>query len=166
MNGRLWATWRMEYITGGDAQGCFLCEYPRQERDTENLILARTEHCFVIMNRYPYTNGHLLVAPYRHEGDPGALSTEEYSELTETVRRSVAVIDKAMGPDGMNVGFNLGKVAGAGLEEHLHFHLVPRWNGDNNMMPVLGAVRVISEGLGATFGKLEPFFNEAFGSAS
>ncbi|NOZ85121.1 MAG: HIT domain-containing protein [Deltaproteobacteria bacterium] len=164
MGGTLWAPWRMEYIDQPAEKACFLCEYPKLNNDDETFILARSRHCFVIINKYPYTNGHVLVAPFRHEGDPLKLTIEEYQDLTETVRKSVSALRNAIGPHGFNVGFNLGRVAGAGLEEHLHFHIVPRWNGDNNMMPVIGAVRVISEGLAATYKKLSPHFKQIIGS--
>ena len=155
----LWTPWRMEYILSNDKSGgCIFCEKPGEDRDRENLILHRGKGVFVIMNRYPYNNGHLMVAPYTHTGDMEGLSESEMSELFSEVRRSVGILRKVMNPDGFNIGMNLGKAAGAGIEDHLHVHVVPRWNGDTNFMPVLADVKVMPEYLDDTYMKLKPLY--------
>lgn len=156
----VWAPWRMEYILSEDKgkQGCIFCPGEDRSSDRERLILYVGSRVMVIMNRYPYTNGHLLVAPVRHVPDLDSLSEEESLDLLGMVRESVGILRKVMAPDGFNVGLNLGHVAGAGVEEHLHFHIVPRWEGDTNFMPVLGEVRVIPEHIKETYDKLSPYF--------
>lgn len=154
----IWAPWRMTYILGEKTANCIFCEKPTQNNDKENYILFKGEHSFVMMNAYPYNNGHLLVSPYRHVDNLGKLSIEEVTELTVTVRGSIDILQKAMIPEGFNVGMNLGKVAGAGIEDHLHVHIVPRWGGDTNFMPVISETRVMPEHLESTYEKLLPFF--------
>jgi ATP adenylyltransferase len=147
---RLWAPWRLEYVAGGaDKPGCIFCTKPGQP-DDEALIVHRGEHCFVVLNLYPYANGHLMVAPYRHVATPGDLTGDERLELWELFDQGVAALTKAMAPHGFNAGVNLGRVAGAGVEDHIHLHVVPRWNGDTNFMPVLADVRVMPEHLSRT----------------
>jgi len=148
----------MEYILGHKSGGCIFCPPATTEHDRELLLLHRGRHSLVMMNRYPYNNGHLLVFPARHVPDLDGLSLEEATDLVGMVRSSLGVLREAMHPEGFNVGLNLGRVAGAGIEEHVHFHLVPRWNGDTNMMTVIGEVRVIPEHLLATYDKLRPLF--------
>lgn len=155
---RLWAPWRREYILGPKAKACIFCEALRMDAQEAGL-LSRGERCFVMLNKYPYTNGHLLISPCRHVSDLEDLDGEEATELMETVRQSVRRLKQAYGPDGLNLGMNIGKVAGAGVEAHLHFHLLPRWNGDNNFMAVLAETRVISESLADTWSTLSPFFH-------
>lgn len=160
MSTPIWAPWRMEYIQGhGKAPGCFLCEHPKDEAHfRENFVLVAQEHAFVCLNRYPFTTSHLLVAPRRHVADPSELTDEEYAAVMDLLRASVVRLRGAVGCEGMNVGFNLGKVAGAGVADHLHGHLVPRWNGDTNFMPVLADVRVMPEYLDAAWARLHPAF--------
>ncbi len=153
MTERLWAPWRLDYIESGGADECIFCAKPRGA-DDENLIVHRGEHAYVLMNLYPYANGHVMVAPYRHLGAPKELSTEERLEMWELLERSVAALERAMSPEGFNTGINLGRVAGAGVVGHLHLHVVPRWNGDTNFMPVLADVRVMPEHLSRTLEKL------------
>ena len=149
----LWAPWRMEYILSDKKQeGCILCPGNDRSQDEERLILYVGSLTMVIMNRYPYNNGHLLVSPIRH------VSGLESLDLLQMVRKSIDVLKKIMKPEGFNVGLNLGSVAGAGLEDHMHFHIVPRWNGDTNYMAVLGEVRVIPEHIKATHKKLRMEF--------
>lgn len=156
----LWAPWRMEYILSNDkAEGCILCPGSDRSMDAERLILHVGEKSLVIMNKYPYINGHLLVAPNRHIGTMEDLADEEMLDLMNMVRASTDTLRKQMGPDGFNVGLNLGKVAGAGLEDHLHFHIVPRWHGDTNFMAVFGDVRVIPQHIRETYGELRPYFD-------
>jgi ATP adenylyltransferase len=145
----------MEYIEAADhAGGCFLCAYPKENRDAERFILSRSNSAFIILNAFPYANGHLMVAPYRHTADMASLSPEEVLDMWGLVNRSLDVLMKAYKPQGFNIGVNLGRVAGAGLEEHVHVHIVPRWNGDTNFMPVLADVRVIPASLQATYERL------------
>ena len=158
---KIWAPWRMEYIERCDEQkGCIFCDLTKKESDRENLILFRGENSFVIMNKFPYAVGHLMVAPYRHTADLNDLSDMELTDISINVRRCVNVLKKAINPQGFNVGANLGRSAGAGIIDHVHYHIVPRWNGDSNFMPVIGDIRVVSEGLEKTYDKLYPVFFE------
>jgi ATP adenylyltransferase len=142
----------------GSIAGCIFCVKPKEKRDRENYILFRGEHSFVMLNIYPYNNGHLLVSPYLHAGELSRLSRPVLADLMETVKKSAAVLEAAVFPDGFNIGLNLGKTAGAGIENHLHVHIVPRWAGDTNYMPVLAETRVIPEHLNATYDGLLPHF--------
>jgi len=150
----------MDYILGKDKPpGCFLCEHPKDpSRFREDLVLVAQEHAFVCLNRYPFTTSHLLVAPRRHVADPSDLEPHEYEALMTLLRESIVRLRKTVSCEGMNVGFNLGKVAGAGVADHLHGHLVPRWNGDTNFLPVLANVRVMNEHLDDAWVRLHPFF--------
>lgn len=152
---RLWAPWRTVYIGKDSGNTCIFCDKLHSSADEANYVLCRGEQTFVLLNLYPYTNGHLLVAPKRHVGDLADLTREEMLELGETTRQMVELLRKAFRPDGFNVGVNLGTIAGAGVPGHFHVHIVPRWAGDTNFMPVLGDVRVISEGLETTYRKLK-----------
>lgn len=153
----MWAPWRMEYILGKKDEGCIFC---RALSDQDNLTLYKGKVTMVVMNKYPYINGHLLVAPIRHLSLLEQVKKNEMGDLLETVEKSVGILKKVMNPDGFNVGLNLGKVAGAGVEEHLHFHIVPRWFGDTNALTVFADVRVIPEHLQATFHNLKPHFDK------
>ena len=148
------APWRMEYIESPKSVSheteCIFCKYARETQDAENLILARGEKAFVILNRYPYSSGHLMVVPYRHEHRIEFLERDEYCEMFALAQNSVRVLRKAMNADGFNLGINLGKVAGAGIDAHLHLHVVPRWNGDINFMSVTAETKVLPEALGKT----------------
>jgi len=150
----IYSPWRAEYILGGDEtkkeNECFLCNYPTFNDDEKYLLIARGKSCFVIMNKFPYNPGHLMVAPYRHTADFGGLSGEEAAELMSLAQKAQRVLAEVMTPQGFNLGMNLGRIAGAGVADHLHLHVVPRWAGDTNFMPVLGKVRVISEALDLT----------------
>lgn len=157
----LWAPWRMEFLDAKKPAGCIFCLFPAEEgleADRRNLIVARTPHSFAILNRYPYNNGHLMVIPRRHTADLGALPDAELDDLHRLLRRSVRVLEDAYHPDGLNLGMNLGKVAGAGIADHLHYHVVPRWGGDTNFMPVLAATKVMVEHLSQSFEKLHVRF--------
>lgn len=152
---RLWTPWRMEFVAGPRAPGCVLCDKAAQEdRDRENYVLYRGATCLIMLNLYPYNNGHLMVVPYYHVGGLEDLNDECAGEMMLLARRSVAALRKAMNPGGFNVGINLGKTAGAGIHDHVHLHVVPRWEGDTNFMPVLGETRVIPELLETTYEKL------------
>lgn len=151
----MWAPWRMEYILAEKEDRCIFCDALSQN---DELVLYKGPDTLVLMNKFPYINGHLLVAPVRHLSGLDQLSKHEMGEILATVDRSVEILKQVMNPDGFNVGLNLGKVAGAGVEEHLHFHIVPRWFGDTNALTVFADVRVIPEHLKTTCGNLKPHF--------
>jgi len=154
----VWAPWRIEYILDNDKpQTCIFCQALTPAHD---LTLFRGEQTLVVMNKFPYINGHLLVAPTRHLSTLNQLNRDEMGDLMATIDRSVEILKTVMSPDGFNVGLNLGKVAGAGVEEHLHFHIVPRWFGDVNALTVFADVRVIPEHLKTTYNNLKPHFNK------
>ena len=155
---QIWAPWRMEYIQMEKPQGCILCEKPGQDNDAVNYILYRGERNFVIMNAYPYNPGHLMIAPYRHIASLEELTDEERHEHFDVVSRSIRVLRQAFSPGGFNLGINIGKVAGAGIEDHIHTHIVPRWQGDSNFMSVISDVRVVPEALAETYQKLKGEF--------
>ncbi|MFQ5681290.1 MAG: HIT domain-containing protein [Candidatus Omnitrophota bacterium] len=154
---RIWAPWRMSYIRAGLKQkGCLFCRLKRQKgRDRKNFVVWRGDLCLVALNLFPYNNGHLLVSPYRHISDICRLRDEETRELMQAVSRMKALLDKIVRPQGYNIGMNLGKVAGAGVAGHLHIHIVPRWQGDTNFMPVTGNTKVIAQSLGEMYGWLK-----------
>lgn len=155
----LFAPWRMEFIQGKREEGCIFCKKPAQrERLRENLVLHIGERSFVIMNRYPYTSGHLLVVPLRHTDDFALLSREENLEISELLQQSVRVLSEVYRPDAFNLGMNLGAAAGAGIRDHLHWHVVPRWYGDTNFLPVLSGARSIPELLVEAYDRLRPGF--------
>ena len=155
---QIWAPWRMEYIRMEKPKGCILCEKPGQDNDAKNHILYRGENNFVIMNIYPYNPGHLMIAPYRHVASLEELTDEELHEQFDIVSRSIKVLRQVFNPGGFNLGINIGKVAGAGIEDHIHTHVVPRWQGDTNCMPVISDVRVLPEALDETYQKLKGKF--------
>jgi len=152
---QLWAPWRIEYIEKPKGDGCILCQKPREDDDEANLILFRGQSNFVILNAFPYNPGHLMVAPYRHIANLQDLTDEEAKEHFNLVKKGLELLKETLKPAGFNVGLNIGKVAGAGIEGHLHTHIVPRWQGDANFMPVLSDTRVLSEALIATYKKLK-----------
>ena len=157
----LWAPWRMTYINSGDKQAdCIFCEKLAERRDEENLILYRGERCFVLMNLFPYNNGHLMVAPYAHLPTIEQLDRDTLADLMATAQQCLAALHTAMHPDGFNMGINQGHVAGAGITDHVHLHVVPRWNGDTNFMPVVGDVKVLSEHVMGTYHRLLPAFQQ------
>jgi len=154
----LWAPWRIEYIQNirkAAQQGCLLCRKPEEDNDEANLILYRGKTNFVMLNAFPYNPGHLMVAPYRHLADIQSLTDAEAKEHFALVKKGTALLTKVLNPAGFNIGLNLGRVAGAGIEGHLHTHIVPRWEGDTNFMPVLGDTRVVSQALADTYRKLK-----------
>ena len=155
----IWAPWRMQYILSKKGPECIFCEEPKEDKDRENLILFRSTQGFIIMNLYPYNNGHLMVVPYRHVYSITELSNDELLDRMKMVQQSVQCLKEAFLPEGFNIGLNIGKVAGAGIEEHLHFHVIPRWVGDTHFMAVLGEVRVIPEHVLNTYDKLFPLLN-------
>ena len=159
---RLWTPWRRAFIESASAAerdgACFLCTLPRLTNDRESLILHRAERAFVILNRYPYNSGHLMIAPYAHTGDLAKLDPTIAADLMHTTQRTVHGLEAEYRPDGFNVGMNLGRPAGAGVPDHLHIHVVPRWNGDTNFMPVVGETKVLPETLDQTYDRLLPHF--------
>jgi ATP adenylyltransferase len=152
---QLWAPWRLAYVAApkapADDDPCFICRGLAADDDRGNLIALRTPLSVVVLNRFPYNNGHLLIAPRAHKGRLDELSTDELLETQETLRRMVGTLDQLLCPDGFNIGLNLGRAAGAGLPGHLHWHIVPRWNGDTNFMPVLTDVKVIVQSLDSLY---------------
>ncbi|MFC2002630.1 HIT domain-containing protein [Chloroflexota bacterium] len=154
----IWAPWRMEYILMEKPQACILCEKPKENNDTQNYILYRGEKNFVILNAYPYNPGHLMIAPYRHIASLEELTDEELHEHFKIVRQSTRILRQAFNPGGFNLGINLGKTAGAGIDDHFHSHIVPRWQGDANFMPVVADVKVVPEALAETYKKLKDKF--------
>lgn len=156
----LWAPWRIDYILGEKEDGCVFCNKQAGEDDKKNLILFRGKFCFVIMNYYPYNNGHVMVVPKRHIAELQLLSEQEHNEMMQLMSKSIEILKDKMLPHGFNIGMNLGAIAGAGVKDHLHFHIVPRWSGDMNFMPVTGHTKVISEALEVTWEKLKPGFYE------
>jgi ATP adenylyltransferase len=150
---RLWAPWRLEYVGGGgDPDRCIFCE------PDERLLVHRGERALVVLNKFPYASGHLLVAPVRHTGEFGALDAEEAGDVHRLAARGMEALTTEYSPDGFNLGWNIGRVAGAGIEDHVHLHVVPRWNGDTNFMPVLADVKVLPEHLDETARRLRSAF--------
>lgn len=150
----------MSYIGAPKHEGCIFCDFPAERNDAERFIVHRGTQCFVILNLYPYNPGHLMVVPYRHTNLFESLTNDEHLEMSATAARAIRILKQAMNPDGFNTGMNLGKDAGAGVAGHLHLHIVPRWNGDNNFMPVLADTRVVPEALEATYRELLPLWRE------
>ncbi|MBA3037515.1 MAG: HIT domain-containing protein [Desulfobacterium sp.] len=153
----VWAPWRIEYILGNKSEGCVFCNALSKNDD---LTLFKGNLTMVVMNKFPYINGHLLVAPVRHISALDELEKKEKADLLELVDKSIGILKLVMKPDGFNVGLNLGKVAGAGIEEHLHFHIVPRWIGDINALTVFADIRVIPEHIKSTYNNLKPYFEK------
>ena len=156
MSERLWAPWRMDFVTKGykDDQ-CLFCRVNAETDDTANYVLARGPLSLLMLNAYPYTNGHLMAAPLRHTAEFDALSPEELAEMMAMAQRGMAALRSVYRPDGFNVGMNLGSAGGAGIADHLHLHIVPRWSGDTNFMPVVGDVRVMPESLDASYARVK-----------
>lgn len=154
---RIWAPWRTVYVGGKHDGGCIFCEKIQagQSRDEKNYLLLRSDQVFALLNLYPYSNGHVMVAPLKHVGDLSGLTENEFLQISNVTKYMVELLKKVFNPDGFNLGVNLGKAAGAGVPGHIHIHIVPRWNGDTNFMSVAGDVRVISEALDATYRKLK-----------
>lgn len=155
----VWAPWRMQYILSADASGeCIFCKKPKEHRDRENAILYRGRHTFVILNAYPYNPGHLMVVPYEHERSIAALSDDALADIMVVTRKALAILTDEMNPDGFNIGINQGRPAGAGIADHIHQHVVPRWSGDTNYMTTVGNTKVLPELVSETYDKLYPAF--------
>ena len=163
---RLWAPWRLSYVTAAQppATDCIFCD-ASAGRDID-LVVLRASRAYVILNLYPYNNGHLMVVPNRHLAALEALTHDEQTELIQLARLSEMALNEAYRPQGINVGINLGRAAGAGIENHLHVHLVPRWSGDTNFMTAVGETRVLPEDLGATAARLRPIFARLAGAGA
>lgn len=162
---QLWAPWRHDYVASVDAPkpspgGCIFVDLPGQDKDEENLILLRGKTAFVMLNRYPYTSGHLMVAPYKHTAEMSELDDAELLEINKLVAKCVGLLKRAYQPDGFNIGVNLGRPAGAGIPTHIHWHIVPRWSGDTNFMTAVGGVRVIPQSLESAYGQLRQLLSE------
>ena len=157
---KLWAPWRIEYIRAPKGKECVFCTKSEPGDNRDNLVLFRGENSFILMNLYPYSNGHLMIAPYQHTSETTDLSSITNTEIMTLVNQSMKILKTTMKAEGFNFGANLGKAAGAGIEEHLHYHVVPRWTGDTNFMPVLGHTKVMVESLQETWDILKPHFNK------
>jgi ATP adenylyltransferase len=157
---QLWAPWRMSFIESAHqkTQGCIFCTLPKENKDFENLIVYRRTHNFIILNKYPYNNGHLMVVPFQHTNDLTILDAETKHELFDLSELCMEALKESYKPEGFNLGMNLGAAGGAGIREHLHFHIVPRWTGDTNFMPVLADTKSMPQHLEASFTVLEQFF--------
>ena len=153
---RLWAPWRVKYITKilKKQKGCVFCKIFKQKKDAENFIFIRSKYCFSVLNIYPYNNGHCLVLPNRHVDSLKKMIREEKADMFQLLEKTTDLLDKVLKPEGYNVGINFGRVAGAGFPDHVHIHVVPRWRGDVNFMPVTANTRVISQSIGAVYKKL------------
>ncbi len=164
---QLWAPWRMEYILNeiDKHEGCIFCDFPKSTEDEKHLIVYRSKHCFVILNKYPYNNGHLMVVPYQHTSDLLDLNDDVLLDVQQTIRKTVQVMRDVLHPQAMNIGLNMGRIAGAGIDDHIHYHLVPRWDGDTNFMPVISGTKVVSESLQATRAKIYETFQRLFGES-
>ncbi len=155
----LWSPWRMEYIEGvHDASACIFCERLEADDDPSNLILARAERAFALLNAYPYNPGHIMVAPARHTGDFESLGSDEMGDIDRLLRECVRVLREGEAPHGFNIGMNLSRSAGAGIPDHLHWHVVPRWTGDTNFISIVGETRVLPQLLAETYARLRPLF--------
>jgi ATP adenylyltransferase len=161
----LWAPWRMEFIESRKPEGCIFCDFPARPEDADrgNLLVHRTPRSFTALNKFPYNSGHVMVIPRAHVPSLEALAPEDFDDLHRELKLAVEVIRATYRPEGMNVGMNLGKVAGAGIADHLHYHVVPRWGGDTNFMPVLAETRVMVEHLDAAWEKISAAFRERGG---
>jgi len=160
MKNTIWAPWRIEYILSDKESGCFLCKMFGEDNDRDNLLLKRGKTCAVVMNRYPYTSAHLMVTPYRHLEHLKDLTSEERMEMMDLSIEAVEILKAELKPDGLNLGYNLGAAAGAGLKDHIHQHIVPRWTGDTSFMPVLADTRIMPQALMEQYDVLFPLFNE------
>ncbi len=160
---KMWAPWRIGYILSDKKEnGCVFCNAYKTDNDKEKLVLFRSKHSFVIMNLYPYNAGHIMIVPNRHIDSPLKLDTEEQLDMFGLVNSSIEIIKTVMHPDGFNLGMNLSRTAGAGIEDHIHIHIVPRWNGDTNFMSTVSDTKVISESINETYAKIKDVFKKEF----
>ena len=159
MKDNLWAPWRMQYVANPNKGKNIFLEKSKSENDRENLVLYRGSKSFILMNLYPYNNGHLLIAPYEQHNDITYLDSDTLNEIMQLTQKAIQILKDKLKSDGFNFGLNMGKAAGAGIDEHLHFHIVPRWIGDSNFMPIVGQTEVIMQGLYDTYDLLKPEFD-------
>jgi len=162
---RLWSPWREQYILGirdESKGGCIFCNLGKQNPAKENLVIFKGKLAFVVMNKYPYNNGHLMVIPYNHTDDITNLTQEERNELIDLTNKSVIILKELLEPQGFNIGANQGDISGAGIAEHIHFHIVPRWGGDTNFMPVIGETKIISQALEKSWEAIKKLFDNKF----
>ncbi|MCF7873702.1 MAG: HIT domain-containing protein [Candidatus Omnitrophica bacterium] len=152
---KLWAPWRIKYVSKKKESGCIFCRIHKQKKDKKNYIVLRSNYCYVVLNRFPYNNGHLLITPYKHTSKLEQLNDKEVLDIYKITIKIKKTIKEVLHPDAFNIGFNLGEAAGAGITDHLHLHLVPRWNGDTNFMPVLSETKIISQSLDDLYNKLK-----------
>jgi len=152
---KIWAPWRKEYILQKKMKGCIFCTMPKEDRDRENYIIKRTKSSFAMLNTYPYNNGHLMVSPYKHTPDLSGLTNAELIDLMDLLKLSQRLLRKVLKPAGFNIGINIGKSSGAGFTDHLHVHIVPRWQGDTNFMPVISDTKIVSESLDSLYRRLK-----------
>lgn len=163
---RLWSPWRSKYIESfserdnGSEKRCVFCDKLSEEDDTKNLIVCRSEFSAILMNIYPYNSGHLMVVPFKHASSLDELTNEEETDIMQQIKLAVKILSSSLHPDGFNIGINLGRVSGAGIADHIHYHIVPRWEGDTNFMPVLADTKVISEDMSNTLIKLRKALSE------
>ena len=144
---KLWAPWRIQYVQAAKTKSCIFCLKPKQKKDKKNYIVERKHYLYSLLNIYPYNNGHIMIAPYRHVGDLDQLTDKEQTEMMTFITATTGKLKKVLKTHGFNIGFNIGKAAGAGYESHIHVHIVPRWTGDTNFMPVISDAKVISQSL-------------------
>lgn len=156
----LYSPWRLDYILGEKPGDCVMCRFQQLGSDKENLILYRGKSCYVMLNRYPYNNGHLMIVPFEHKSDISNLNPDTWMEMSELIRSTEMILKQAYHCEGLNIGLNLGCAAGAGIAEHLHVHLVPRWHGDSNFMSVVSGQRVIPESFESAWQRLQPLFDK------
>jgi ATP adenylyltransferase len=157
----IFAPWRKDFIEKKDKEpGCIFCSRVKSKPSADNLVIHKSKHSFILLNKYPYNSGHLMVAPYRHTADFSELSVREMAELAKNIQLALSILKEAYDPEGFNIGMNLGKIAGAGVADHMHWHIVPRWGGDTNFMPVVGKTKVLHEMLEASFDRLYPLFKK------
>src|SRR5262245_37538770 len=155
----IWAPWRMKFIVGAhEVKDCIFCTFPKEKKDEANLILKRGKNAFVIVNKFPYNSGHLMIVPYEHTKELSKLDDGTLLEMHQLIRDSMNVLQTSMNPQGFNVGMNVGEAGGAGIKDHLHYHVVPRWNGDTNFMPAIGETKVLPETLEDTYTRLKRSF--------
>ena len=157
---RLWAPWRLEYIKARKEEGCVFCNKPNSSDDRESLILYRGKLCFVIINLYPYNNGHLMVVPYKHESDTSKIDMKTKLEILTLADKTIEILTAKLNPNGFNFGANIGEAGGAGIVDHIHYHLVPRWNGDTNFMPIISETKIVVQSLKKIYDNLRPEFDK------
>lgn len=151
----LYAPWRISYILANKIKGCLFCNVIKEKRDKNNLIIERSKYCFVMLNKFPYNNGHIMIVPFKHKSKIEDLNDSTISDMFKMIKKYIVKMKKVMRADAFNIGINIGKFAGAGIADHLHLHIVPRWAGDNNFMPVIGKTKIISESFDSVYKKLK-----------